>query len=695
MQIDSSVYLEDIYPQNLLYGVTIRSPVAKGYLKYLVLPKLPDHYTVVTAKHIPGENRFEETAMPVLADGKLSYAGEPVAVIFGPDKIKLEELAAMINVAADEEIPFFLIDGVRADNANGIVREINIGNCGEKTGETFTCSYETGIQDQWYAEPSGAITWYSKTSDKKKQAGKTLVVKTATQWPYHVKRSVSRVLAVDQSMISMEPSALSLHMDGKLWFPSLIACHAALGTYLTKKPVRLILNRVDDFKYSPKRCKSNIDITSNFDNNGNITGAEILININMGAHSVNDNEILDLMCLGVIGNYRIDNLKLEAHAVNSNIPPQGPFSGFGLSQGFFAIERHVSQIADKIKQDPAIWRKNHIITCKNQIDTNNLIDLTAKSGDYYRKWTSYELLRQNYRERIPEKGENPRGIGIAVGFQGNGMLYDRSSCNVEATLTKEGVLEIRTSLCSSEDYVKIWEKAAMEIIPMKQGMIRLITENSPDCGPSCSSRNITAVTKLVEKCCLAIKKQKGKSPLPLTVRRCSKPSSGSLLNGVIASAYMDTGVFLKPGYACAVVEVSIDIVECIPKIRGVWMGIAGGRIISANRAKRSLTRGAAQALGWAYTENIEYINGTLPENQYYNFSIPSPADIPPIHIDFIPDDSGETRGIGELPFTCVPAAFMQAVSQAMDYSFISIPLKRKDIWEMVRHKRSETQAGVK
>jgi len=152
---------------------------------------------------------------------------------------------------------------------------------------------------------------------------------------------------------------------------------------------------------------------------------------------------------------------------------------------------------------------------------------------------------------------------------------------------------------------------------------------------------------------------------------------------------MDTSGFQKPGYACAVVELSIDIVECIPKIRGVWLGIAGGKIISANRAKRNLTRGAVQALGWAFAENIEYTNGMLPDNQYYNFSIPSPADIPPVYIDFLHDDSGETRGIGELPFTCVPAAFIQAVSQAMDYSFVSIPLKRKDIWEKIRRKKQD------
>jgi hypothetical protein len=56
---------------------------------------------------------------------------------------------------------------------------------------------------------------------------------------------------------------------------------------------------------------------------------------------------------------------------------------------------------------------------------------------------------------------------------------------------------------------------------------------------------------------------------------------------------------------------------------------------------------------------------------------------------------GDTKGIGELPFTCIPAAFLQAVSQAMDYCFKSVPLKRKEIWEMIRLRKIESAQGAK
>jgi len=700
--METSVFLEDIYPPDLLYAVTIRSPVTKGILRDIKYPKLPEGYTIITAANIPGKNIFPDTDMPILAAGNLSYIGEPVALLLGPDKSKLDEMSVDCKVIADEEKAVFTCEEAsQTDNKPAAVREINIGDTEDvfqKTGKIVTGSYITGIQEHWYAEPAGAVTCYDIDNN--------LVVKTATQWPYHVKRSIACFLGIDQSAVNIEPTSLCLHMDGKFWFSSLVSCHAALGTFITKKPVRLILNREEDVLFSPKRCSSNIDIVSTIDEKGNITAAAVDISVNLGAYGVNSYEILDQVCLGSIGFYNIQNLKIRARADRTNIPPQGPYSGFGLSQGFFALERHVSQIADMVNQDPAQWRIDHLSSNlilpvdspAEKLSSEELINITVKKSDYSRKWASYELLRQSFKGKKQEKRENPRGIGIAVGFQGNGLLYngeDKGLYTVEVTLTKESILEIKTSINSSEDYARIWEKIVLETISIKPGMVRIVTNSSPDCGPSCASRNITAITKLVEKCCIAIRKQRFHNPLPITVRRSVKPQNGALWGGRFLppdGKSMDISGFTRLGKACAVVEVSMDTVECIPKIRGVWIGIDGGKIISKNRAIRNITRSVVQALGWSFTEYIEYTDGILPKSQYENFPIPTPVDIPPIQIDFLSGKSEETKGIGELPFTCIPAAFLQAVSQSMDHGFKSIPIKRKEIWEMVRVRTMEKPA---
>jgi len=112
--------------------------------------------------------------------------------------------------------------------------------------------------------------------------------------------------------------------------------------------------------------------------------------------------------------------------------------------------------------------------------------------------------------------------------------------------------------------------------------------------------------------------------------------------------------------------------------------VDGGKILSEENACKNLKISIVQALGWAYKEQINYVNGAIPVDQFENFDIPGIAEIPPIVIDFIKNNSEEPKGIGDLPFCCIPAAFVQAVSQATGCHFRAIPLKASDIFSAGR-----------
>ncbi|MDR0623069.1 MAG: molybdopterin-dependent oxidoreductase [Treponema sp.] len=714
-------FVEDIFFKSLLFGVTIRSPVARGRLISIECPRLPNSYTLITAAGIPGINELEETSMPILAGDTLSYIGEPVAILVGPDEAKLEEYAALCKVAAGEEPPVFSSRDIY-EKTTLAERVIAIGDAEKAFAEAKTIvsgDYATGIQEHWYAEPTGAAAHFDfprpekdKSPEEKQNDNKTppvLVIHTATQWPFHVKRSVARLLNIDTARVRVEPTLIGIHMDGKFWYPSLIACHAALGTFITKKPVKMMLTREEDFRYSPKRAGTEIRISSALGETGDILGTEVSVTVNMGAHGVFADEILDQTCLGSIGHYRMANVKFCGSAVKTNIPPQGPFSGFGLAQGFFAMERHISHIADIRRQDPAEWRKNnHIdrnghlpigVPLKNSPPAEQLLDTAAAMSDYYRKWASFELLRIYRRQnKWTGKEETLRGIGIALGYQGCGLLYsgtDKGNYSVELTLGKDGFLEIKTSMVTSDDdYSHLWARIAAEILSIDPGKVKAITQNTenPDSGPASASRNITVLTKLVERACLAIRKQRFRDPLPITVRRACHPARNRGDEGFFPpprGKTFDSNSLAHLGWGAAVVEVEINPIEYTPRIRGAWMGIDGGRILSEKRARRSLRSSAVQALGWASWEQIVYADGIIPGTLDNNYKIPNPLEIPPIFIDFIWNDSEDPKGIGELPFNCIPAAYLQAVSQAMDHHFQRIPLTAKDVWEAVKLKAEE------
>lgn len=700
--MDQALFVNDIFVKNSLFGITIRSPAARGRLKGIQFPRLPTVYTPIKAEDIPGKNQLDGFPVPVLASETVSYIGEPVALLIGPDKAKLEEFAARCKVAIEEEPPVFSPYSVPPEFMLA-KRNITLGDPEKAFGEAETIVdgiYRTGIQEHWYSEPQGAVAeYYPEIAPEKEK----ILIHTATQWPFHVKRSVVSVLNLSPDIIEVHPSRIGVHLDGKIWYPSLIACHAALGTYITKRPVKIILSREEDFQFTPKRSGSEIRIRSALGKKGQLLGTEINVTACLGAQGVFTDEILDRICLGALGAYKIANFRIQGTAVRTNIPPGGPFAGFGLSQGFFAMERHVSHIADTLRQDPAEWRKSHFLRrnkalaigapLKEQAPLDELLDTAAGMSDYHRKWASYELLRIHRREKEAADHHEPlRGIGIAAAYQGSGLLYngaDKGVCSVELTLEKDGSLEIKTSMVSSnKEHTFLWQNIAAEILAVDHQAVKVVSDNttvSPDSGPATLSRNITMITRLVERACTAIRKQRFRDPLPITVSRSYH--AGKLPNW--EGKPMDHYALSHLGWGAAVVEVEIDPVEYTPRIRGTWLGVDGGRILSETKARRSLINSVIQALGWASREHIGYDQGIIPLEQIHGYNIPVPRDIPSIHIDFIWNDVVTPKGIEELPFSCVPAAYVQAVSQALDHNFEKIPLDARDIWEAKKLKGKE------
>jgi CO/xanthine dehydrogenase Mo-binding subunit len=695
---DRREFVDDIELPGALYGITIRSPVARGRLVSIECPDLPQAYTLVRAADIPGKNHLDELNAPVLASSALSYIGEPVALLFGPDRIRVENLASQCRVNSEPAEPRFGCRGFTEEQIASS-RDISIGevdNAFKEAAHIIEGVYRTGVQEHWYSEPLGALAEWSGAQAR-------LRVFTATQWPFQVRRSVAETLGMAANMVIVSPTRIGIHLDGKIWYPALLACHAALGACVTKQPVKLMLSRREDFFYSPKRTPVEIRIRSAIGEKGRLLANEITAVTDMGAYGVFADEILDQCCLGSLGIYKQQCIKINGRAVNTNIPPTGAFAGFGLAQGFFAMERQAALIADTLKLNPIEWRKENILSGKRNlaigvpppdgIFPEKLLDTAAAMGDYHRKWAAYETLRGYRRSHGgPEKNESLRGIGIAAAYQVNGFLHpsvDKGVYTVELTLHKDASLEIVTSMVSSNnEYILIWRNIASKILSLDPAQVRLIagaTDTAPDSGPAGLSRGITAVTKLVELAAGAIRKQRFRNPLPITVRRSCKCALADPWGA--ETGEFDRNAFSHTGWGAAVVEVEIDPVEYTPNIRGVWLSLDGGKILSQRRAWQSMRFSTIQALGWASGERLGYENGRIPSEQFSTYELPNLRTIPPIHIDFIFNDTASPKGIGDVPFNCVPAAFVQAVSQAIDHPFDRLPVTAREIWDTGKFKQ--------
>lgn len=695
---DSRLFIDDLFPKSFLHVMTIRAPVSSGKVLNIETPKMPSSYTLITANDIEGNNNLEQLNIPILASKKISYIGEAVALLVGPDISKLTEFADACIVHIDEnsaeensQHEETLSSGTKRSIVKGTLKKVF-----NKPNTIIEGTYKTGIQEHWYSDPHGALAFYNN---------ETLMIFTSTQWPFHVQRSAAALLNLKPESIIVRPTWPGIHLDGKLWYPSLIASQAALAASVVKNPVKLCLTRNEDFLYSPKRNASEISLKSALNKKGELLRTDIEIKNFGGSYEIFGDETLDRFCLGSMGSYRLENVKIDGQTIREAIPPQGPFAGFGLSQGFFAAERHVSEIADMLNIDPIEWRQKNILlrnseilpgfSIKENLNLDQLLETAAAMSDYHRKWASYELLRKHRRLNPgAEKYEAFRGVGVTLAYQGSGFINlpaDKFFPSVELTMDKDSRLEIKTSMvATNNDYTLLWKKTSAEILSIPTESIRVTTNSTdlvPDSGPSSLSRNITILTKLIDRACTAIRKQRFRDPLPITVRRSYTPLKTQGWNDTL----IDQNALSHLAWAATVVEVEIDPVEYIPQVRGIWTAIDGGKILSESRTRLSLKNAAIEALGWASMERLSYVDGKIFPPSAAQYAVPLVRDAPSIEIEFLKNDSVIQRGIGQLPFNTIPAAYAQAVTQAVDRPFNTLPITSRDVWKALSSQKQEKE----
>ena len=705
-------FVDDINIKNALTGILLRSPVVSGLLKEIQTPKLPFNVSLITVADIPGQKFCsvgksneqdgqlkEYFEIPIFPEKELSWYGQPVAMLVGPDPAKLRELAEQCTILADTENPEQQEKSKQQTESKIIIERSystgSIAEAFEKAVMVIEGRYYSALQDPWPSDPPGAIAVPGNKN--------SMTIHTATQWPGHVHNSVAQCLNIKTSFVNVEPARLEIHLDSKIWYPSLLACQAAVGAKIRGKPVKLILKRDEDFLFSPKSAGAEIFLQSALNKQGHILGTKLHVSVNVGAYGIFAREILDRIALSALGAYNHVSIELEGHGRISHIPPAGPTIGFGHVQGFFAAERHASLIADTLGIDPAEWRKKVFLSKEKKlaigVEINNppleeLIDRSETMSDYRRKWAAYELLRKNRREHYSSENksyEPLRGIGVSLAYQGNSLLYDHRGQKsyeegVELTLEKDGVLEIRTALPWGDNQIRIWHSLAAKTLGVEK--IRIATKaempkNVPESGPASLSRGINIITELVEKACIAIRKQRFRDPLPITVHRYYRPSTIPSWNDMSIEEKIDKNALGCLSWGSAVVEAEIDPVDYIPRIRGIWLCIDGGTILSEKIAKKSISTATLEALSWAMQEKVVYQNGRIDERSVKEYSIQT-DDYPPINVDFLWSE-GKSRGIGELPFALIPAAYAQALSQALDCHFNHYPVDTGDIWKAVQH----------
>jgi CO/xanthine dehydrogenase Mo-binding subunit len=572
--------LSDIILEGMYHVSTIRSPVSKGILRSVDAQGFPRGYSLIRGGDIAGSNSVISfaTEIPVLATDRLSYRGEPLALVTGPEQTIADELARGVLVRCDEEEGVFAWETFASSQVVA-KRVVTIGD----PDRAFACAthidmgtYKTESIEHYYSEPMGALAFYDY--DK-------LAVYCATQWPYHVRYSISATLGCARDEVVVHPTRLGIHLDGKLWYPSLVSCHAAIASTLTGKPVRILYTRHEDFLFTPKRSRSSVTINSAMDKNGSLSGLMIHLSVNVGAHAPLAEEILSQTVMAATGIYNCPNIRIEGYAVSTNTPTLGALGGMGSSHAFFAIEAHADRLAKRLGQNPVEWKLKNMVrkdsvflggaAVSESPPCDSIANRIMAESDFNRKYASYETVRMKGRD----SSDLPmRGIGLALAYQG-GMFFLKgdspNSYTLEGTLDMQLRLELKTSAAVVENVIlDRWRRAASELLNLPLDSVIFTppsTDRVPNSGPMTMSRS-AVIEHLVGRCCRLIQKRRFRDPLPITVR-CQHRLANTLK---WTAGHLSGSPFENATWGAAVVEVEIDPFTLTTKPTGVWIVVEGG-----------------------------------------------------------------------------------------------------------------------
>ena len=211
-----------------------------------------------------------------------------------------------------------------------------------KSARVEKAIYRNGIFDHHYSEPMGALAnWeYDK-----------IAIYCASQWPAHVRRSVAAVMNVAEADVVVKPTNLGKSLDGRIWFPSVVACQAAIAARICGKPVKILYTREEDFLYTPKQARSAVTIRSASDEQGKLQALDVKLIINIGAYNPLAQELVHQAVAAITGIYACPSMRLEAYAIKSNIIPLGAMGSIGATHAFFSIEAHIKLSRKGSRQD--------------------------------------------------------------------------------------------------------------------------------------------------------------------------------------------------------------------------------------------------------------------------------------------------------------------------------------------------------
>ncbi len=442
-------YVDDLdRPSNLLHGFIFKSPLAYGKIEKIdtaEAEKVKDVFAILSFKDIPGKNSmgavFDDE--PILAYDYVECIGQAILLVAAKNKkaaldamsrvkVLINEMEPVLDVERSFELKNFPFDPLHIESADV---EEGFG----KSDYVAEGELNIGGQEHFYMETQAAMAI--------PKAGGIIEVKASTQNPSENQYIISKALNIEISKVQVETGVIGGGFGGKETQSNWCAVWSSLLAYHCKRPVLMVLDRVEDMLVTGKRHAVKVSYKIGFNKNGILNAYSSRFLFDVGFSADLSRSIIERCLLHLDNSYYIPAVRSDLYPCKTNKPSNTAFRGFGAPQGIAVIENAMDEISRVTGIDSAVVRRRNFYrkrvrntTPYGQIVKDNVL------GEIYDDL----MLSSDYRQRVKSVKEFNRSSefvkrGISIVPVKFGISFTSSYLNQGAAIVnfyKDGSLTI-------------------------------------------------------------------------------------------------------------------------------------------------------------------------------------------------------------------------------------------------------------
>ena len=732
------VYMDDVIPQDCLIVKLLRSPHANAIVQEIDTSRallVPGIEAIYTWKDVDQQGRRYTQAGQtypepspydrLVIDRHVRFAGDVVAILAGKDekcvdkamkliKVRYEVLPAVLDYHTALDNPVLVhpeenwesLAPVGADNKRNLCAH---DESGAGDIEAVLAGCDVVIDHTYHTRACQQAMMETFRTYCSIDAYGRLNVLSSTQIVFHCRRILANALHIPKSMIRVAKPRIGGGFGAKQ--TSVCEVYPAFVTWKTKKPSKIIFSRYESQIASTPRHEMELHVRLGATKDGIVRGIDLYTLSNTGAYGEHGPTTVGLSGHKSIPLYgKAEAFRFVSDVVYTNHMSAGAYRGYGATQGLFAVESAVNELADKLGIDPFVIRQRNIIhegdvmpAYYGQVNTSCALDRCLQAVHDNIGWDEKYPVRDMGNGKV-------RAVGMGMAMQGSGITsVDVGSASLK--INDDGFYTLSIGAADmGTGCDTILAQIAAEVLDCPLDNVTVPgadTDSSPYDSGSYASSTTYVTGKAVEQCAEQLKQkicQVGAGLLGLDERAVvfagdavtsEDGTQRATLAQIAAASQCGSNTALEavvthsseispPPFMVGAAEVEVDLETGEAQVIRYEAAVDCGTPVNPNLARVQAEGGILQGIGMALTENVTYDDRGMPrENSLMQYKIPARNDIGHIHVVFENSYEGTgpfgAKSIGEVVINTPLPAVADAIYHATHKRFYELPITREQI----------------